>query len=289
VKKAKAAPLPYLFICAFIANAASFVLPISNPANLVVYGSDVPPLLTWLRLFTVPSVLSIGATFLILRYAWRANLRGGVECKVQASPLTAAGHRAAWGLVFTGLVLIAASALGSDLGLPTCIAAIVAVLIATRASRKALGAILSEVSWSVIPLVAGLFVLVEGLDTAGGLRYATKGLQALVDLPPKLAALAGSFGVAILSNVMNNLPSGLLTGAAAHAIRTPAYIHHALLLGVDLGPNLSVTGSLATILWLIALRREGEHVSGWQFLKLGLFVMPPSLLLATVALTLFIK
>ncbi|HEX6544867.1 MAG TPA: SLC13 family permease, partial [Bryobacteraceae bacterium] len=65
VKKAKAAPLPYLFICAFIANAASFVLPISNPANLVVYGSDVPPLLTWLRLFTVPSVLSIGATFLI--------------------------------------------------------------------------------------------------------------------------------------------------------------------------------------------------------------------------------
>ena len=56
-------PLPYLFICAFIANAASFVLPISNPANLVVYGSHMPPLLHWLPLFALPSVLAIVATY----------------------------------------------------------------------------------------------------------------------------------------------------------------------------------------------------------------------------------
>ena len=57
-----------------------------------------------------------------------------------------------------------------------------------------------------------------------------------------------------------------------------------LLIGVDLGPNLSVTGSLATILWLTALRREGEAVTAWQFLKLSIVVMPPALLLALAAL-----
>jgi arsenical pump membrane protein len=59
-----------------------------------------------------------------------------------------------------------------------------------------------------------------------------------------------------------------------------------VLIGVDLGPNLSVTGSLATVLWLIALRREGERIDGWQFLKAGVVVMPPALLLSTLAVSL---
>jgi arsenical pump membrane protein len=62
-------PLPYLFICAFIANAASFVLPISNPANLVLYGSHMPPLLQWLPRYAPPSVLAIGTTYVALRIA----------------------------------------------------------------------------------------------------------------------------------------------------------------------------------------------------------------------------
>src|SRR6202020_1457337 len=60
--------LPYLFICAFIANAASFVLPISNPANLVIYGTHMPPLSRWLPLYALPSVLSVGATYIVLRF-----------------------------------------------------------------------------------------------------------------------------------------------------------------------------------------------------------------------------
>src|ERR1700685_4021254 len=62
VKRARAEPLPYLFICAFIANAASFVLPISNPANLVVFGKTLPSLLPWLGTFLLPSVFSLRAT-----------------------------------------------------------------------------------------------------------------------------------------------------------------------------------------------------------------------------------
>ncbi|MBV9745511.1 MAG: arsenic transporter, partial [Acidobacteriia bacterium] len=68
-------------------------------------------------------------------------------------------------------------------------------------------------------------------------------------------------------------------------VHVATHIRSSVLIGVDLGPNLSVTGSLATILWLIALRREGIHVSAWQFLKVGVLVMPPALLLATLALS----
>jgi arsenical pump membrane protein len=92
--------------------------------------------------------------------------------------------------------------------------------------------------------------------------------------------LAVSFGIAALSNLVNNLPSGLLAGGAVPAAHVPALIRDSVLIGVDLGPNLSVTGSLATVLWLIALRREGEHVTGWHFLKMGALIMPPALLLA---------
>jgi arsenical pump membrane protein len=85
---------------------------------------------------------------------------------------------------------------------------------------------------------------------------------------------------------MNNLPSGLLAGGALQAVKAPAFIRDSVLIGVDLGPNLSVTGSLATVLWLIALRREGEQISGWQFLKTGLVVMPPALLLSVTVVSL---
>ena len=79
VQKARTKALPYLFICAFIANAASFVLPISNPANLVVYGSKLPPLLPWLRTFLAPSLCSILATYVALRWVVRKELEGKVE------------------------------------------------------------------------------------------------------------------------------------------------------------------------------------------------------------------
>ncbi len=280
-KRARVTALPYLFICAFIANAASFVLPISNPANLVVYGKDLPALLPWLKLFLLPSVLSIGVTYAVLRFLSRGDMAGDMDASepVQLSP---EGRRAVWGLLVTGLILIGASTMGQDLGRATCIAAIGAVLLATSAKWNRMREIAGGVSWSVLPLVAGLFALVEGLDGVGALQDVGAVLKSFAALPPVAASLSASFAVAALSNLMNNLPSGLLAGGALRAVQVPDYVHHAVLIGVDLGPNLSVTGSLATILWLIALRREGEHVSGWRFLKTGVLVMFPALLLATL-------
>ena len=75
--------------------------------------------------------------------------------------------------------------------------------------------------------------------------------------------------LAFASNLMNNLPAGLIASTAVAQAHPPRLIVDALLIGVDLGPNLSITGSLATILWLQAIRREGEDVGFWRFLKVG--------------------
>src|SRR5580704_1754162 len=118
-------PLPYLLICAFIANAASFVLPISNPANLVIYGSHMPPLLEWLPRFALPSVLSIAVTYAVLRWTQRDALRQSASADMKVPTLSRAGKMTAGGIAATAVVLMLASASGVQLGLPTCLAGLV--------------------------------------------------------------------------------------------------------------------------------------------------------------------
>ncbi len=284
VKKARTPALPYLLCCAFIANAASFVLPISNPANLVVYGKQLPSLIPWLRLFILPSLSSIVITFVVLRMLSRRDLTGTVEDGVKIPRLSREGLRSAWGIGIAGGVLITVSALGLDLGLPTCAAAVATIIVAARASTSCIADIVRRVTWSVLPLVAGLFVLVEALNRFGAQQNLVALARTCSTLPPVIAVLTASFGVAGLSNLMNNLPAAQVAGSALQLSRVPDYIQHAVLIGIDLGPNLSVTGSLAKVLWLVALRREGERITGWTFLKAGVLVMPPALLLASLAL-----
>ena len=95
-----------------------------------------------------------------------------------------------------------------------------------------------------------------------------------------------AFGVALLANIVNNLPVGLIAGGAMQGAHLPELIRNAVLIGVDLGPNLSITGSLATILWLVALRREGEDVGFLEFLRFGALVTAPALALAVLTLIL---
>jgi arsenical pump membrane protein len=90
--------------------------------------------------------------------------------------------------------------------------------------------------------------------------------------------------LAVACNLMNNLPAGLIAGDAVQSAHVSPQVTGAILIGVDIGPNLSVTGSLATILWLSALRRDGYHVGAWTFLKLGVLVMPVALVLALCGL-----
>ena len=281
VKTARAKePLPYLLICAFIANAASFVLPISNPANLVIYGSHMPPLLRWLPAYLLPSVMSIAATYLVLRWTQRSALRQNIAEDFPVSELSGAGITAAFGIGATAVVLLVASALDIQLGLPTAVAGAATAAVVLIRERKGPWLIVKDISWGVLPLVAGLFVLVEALDKTGLIGSITALLHDAAQRSAVWTAWGAGIVVAVASNLANNLPTGLIAGDAVQNAQVHEQITRAVLIGVDLGPNLSVTGSLATILWLTALRREGQTVGAAAFLKLGLVVMPPALLLA---------
>ena len=273
-------PLAYLFTCAFIANAASFVLPISNPANLVIYGSHMPPLLQWLPMYALPSVLSIAATYAVLRWTQRKRLREPVASGIAVPKLTVSGKLAAAGIAATAVVLLVSSAFDIQLGLPTFLAGAASAVLVLIPSRSGPVEVVKGISWGVLPLVAGLFVLVEALGKTGVTGDLAALLGDLVRWSATGAAWVAGSVLAFGCNLVNNLPAGLLAGRVVEAAGVPEPVRAAVLIGVDLGPNLSVTGSLATILWLLALRREGQDVSAWKFLLVGSIVMPPALLAA---------
>ncbi len=273
-------PLPYLFICAFVANAASFVLPISNPANLVIYGSHMPPLMQWLPRYAVPAILSILATYTVLRLTQRKRLRQELSAEIGREALPLGGKVAALGIAATALVLLASSAHGLQLGMPTFLSGVVTALLVLACSECGVRTIVRHISWGVLPLVAGLFVLVEALERTGVTGRLASLLHDLGGRSATIAAWGAGAVVAVGCNLINNLPAGLVAGRAVELARVPDQVRAAVLIGVDLGPNLSVTGSLATILWLAALRRDGQRVSAWTFLKVGVLVMPPALVLA---------
>lgn len=280
-------PLPYLLACAFTANAASFVLPISNPANLVLYGSHMPPLLQWLPLYALPSALSILSTYAVLRLAERRRLRQPIAAAVEIPVLSACGHLTAWSIAAMSVVLLAASAMGLQLGLPTFLAGCVTAALVFLCSRSDPLTPIKNIAWGILPLVAGLFVMVQALEETGVTGAAAALLGQAAQESAAVAAWLSAAVVAVGCNLVNNLPASLVAERAMAVAPVPERVRAALLIGVNLGPNLSVTGSLATILWLRALRRDGYHVSASTFLKRGVFVMPAAFVLAICALLAF--
>jgi arsenical pump membrane protein len=282
-READLKPLPFLFACAFIANAASFVLPISNPANIVLFGAGMPQLVSWLARFALPSLVAVAATYVVLHSAMRSELTGRFTGAPRRHALPRGAGVAFAGIVLTAAGLMIASLLGTALGLPAALLGALTALAVTITERSSPAPILRNVAWNIVPLVAGLFVLVGAIERTGLIEEATQALRALAAQSPALAVAAAAGTAALASNVMNNLPIGLFAASVVAHAQPPLAVTDATLIAVDLGPNLSVTGSLATILWLIAIRRDGANVDFWRFLKIGALVMPPALMLAVAA------
>jgi arsenical pump membrane protein len=244
----------------------------------------MPPLLQWLARFGLPSLVSIAVTYAILRWTQRAHLREPTDENPDVPSLTREGMIVGIALILAAISLLVVSALGLDLGLPTFVVGALTLIVVMFFRGFGAMEALKHISWGVVPLVAGLFVFVEALDRTGLLGFLSDQLRRGAQDAPALTAWASAFVAGFGSNIANNLPVGLLAGAAIQLDSPPPLTTDAILIGVDLGPNLSVTGSLATILWLVALRREGEHVSALEFLKVGALIMPVSLVLAVAAL-----
>jgi arsenical pump membrane protein len=231
-------------------------------------------------MFALPSTVSIVATYLLLRWSCRRDLSQSFELEEDNVSLSSSGRIALGGILAVAGVLLTASAFRMDLGLPTCLAALAVTAVIIVRERANPLPLFKEISWGVLPLVAGLFVIVEAVKRVGALDMLHAAFQSALLWPGAVAELAVGAAVGFGTNLVNNLPLGLIAGTALQTSPEHAALAKVVMIGVDVGPNLSITGSLATILWLIAIRREGLHFSGWEFLKSGLLIMPPTLLLA---------
>ncbi|WP_081434732.1 SLC13 family permease [Gluconacetobacter diazotrophicus] len=253
-KKAKADPLPLLFACALVANAASFVLPVSNPANLVLYDGALPALGSWIRSFALPSLLAIVTTYGVLRLMEQSHLRQDCISQVGTTPLTLGGKAAFVGIALTALLLVTVSAFDLPLGLPTALAGIGTALGVSTLARRSPIALMRDISWGVLPLVGGLFVLVAAVESAGVVGVLDHLLQHAANTDLVATAWGAGTLLAFISNIMNNLPAGLI------ASETVAQTHVSRLV-VDnlLEPDPKVFEQYQPVVIHPSLRRDGVN------------------------------
>jgi arsenical pump membrane protein len=283
-------PLPYLFATTFVADTASMTLPVSNPINVLVedrLGLGLGGYTSHLLAASAVAVTINAALFLVL---FRRETGRRFQAALTATEDEAAAGRLAFWLTCAGLVAIAAAYLAaSSARLPVGPVAVggAALLgtVALLARGPRLGAVRAHLSLRSLVYVAGLLVMVRGVEERGITTWLVGALAGFAG-DPLSAAAAGLAGGAVGANLINNIPavivliSGSGDGHLAAGLRTPFLL--GALAGADVGPNLTPVGSLSTMLWLLAVRRRGISVSALDYLRLGA-VVTPALLLASGA------
>ncbi|MEU8921871.1 SLC13 family permease [Kitasatospora sp. NPDC048545] len=273
-----ARPDPHLYACAHLSNTASLLLPVSNLTNLLAFTASGLSFGRFAALMALPWLTAVGVEYLVLRRFFAADLDAGAS----APPAGEAPAMPLFALVTVGCTLagfVVTSALGVD---PVWAAAAGAAVLAVRALARGHATpadVLRSANPPFLAFVLALGVVVRAVVDNG---LAT-GLAHLVPHGTALPALLGTAALAaVLANVINNLPATLALVPLAAPAGPGAVL--AVLLGVNIGPNLTYAGSLATLLWRSIVRERGVPVRLRQFTHLGLLAVPATLGVAVLAL-----
>jgi arsenical pump membrane protein len=283
-------PLPYMFACTFIADTASLTLPVSNPINILVGEHFGLTAVGFLRYLLLPSLVAIAINVAVFLVLFRRRVGGRFEPALLREREAPPSHPGFFTYTAVLLLLLAvAFVAGGVTGIPAGIIALAgaALLLGGAAALRAVDArrFAHDFSWGIFPFVAGLFVLVGGIERVG--LTASLG-HVLHSAPgnPLVSALLSTGVSAAGTNLINNVPMALMMVSAigpAHGAVGHALVYGTLL-GCDLGPNLTTTGSLSTMLWLLLLRQRGLEISSLQYLRLGVIVTPLMLLATALIL-----
>jgi arsenical pump membrane protein len=282
VRKTDAAPDAFVFACALVANAASFVLPIANPSNLLFFADKMPTLTAWFASFGLASLASVAVTYAMLALLFRREIARPLIVDDGRAAAPAPRGLAVGVLAGSAVVLIATSSLDGPLGAVTFGLGILAALVSSTRSAHAPLVIVRGIAWPIVVLTAGLFVLVEALDLAGAAALPRALFTWAGHQSAPLARAGTAFAAALASNLVNNLPVGLDLGKYVGAAHPAPALSAAALIGVNVGANLTVNGSLATVLWLAVLHRAGVAIGPLRFAAVGLIATPPALLAAAL-------
>jgi arsenical pump membrane protein len=273
-----ARPKPHVYACAHLSNTASLLLPVSNLTNLLAFAACGLSFARFAVLMTLPWLVAIAIEYWVLRRFFTADLNADNHPPPPAEPVELPVFvLSVLACTLTGFVLT--SAIGVN---PAWAALAGAVVLAVRALAQQRTTLTSIVRASEIPFLAfvlALGVVVRAVTDHGLARTFAEAIPTGTGLPALLgiAALA-----AVLANVINNLPAVLLLLPLTTALGPGAVL--AVLLGVNVGPNLTYTGSLATLLWRRILRLNDTDVNLGEFTRIGLLATPATLTAATLAL-----
>lgn len=281
-------PLPFVFACAYTANTASLFLPVSNLTNLLAYNAFDLDFPRFALVMLLPATLAVVTNVLVFLFLFRGDLRGGYA----EDSFFVAENRpffllAAFGVAGVLVAFFAASLFGFPIGAAAVVVGGVVVAVATLRGWTSLRETAREVSWGLFALVIGLFIVVRAAEDAGLTRLVADALSFVGSGQRLTEILAVAGGSALGSNIVNNVPATLIAINGIEPLlsrgATDAVVYAALI-GTNVGPNLTIVGSLATLIWLSIIRGRGVEVGAWDYLKVGLFATPPILLAAVFGL-----
>lgn len=287
VTRLKLNPLPYVFACAFIANTASVILPISNPVNLLPVDQFGITLSVYLRFLLLPAILAIlinvGLFLLIFKKAISASFE---YCESEHFIKVDSFFKfTCIGLGLTAIGYILTSLYGLPLSWPALGGASLLLIGGFAFQRLNLKQINSGISWSILLFIFCLALLVKGLDNVGVTKAIGDVVAELSSENHLGAVMATTFGTAVGSNLINNWSMMMVSISILGNIPSPNQnLIFSTILGTDIGPNIAIVGSLSSMLWLVLLRQRGLEIHPLQYLKLGLIVTPPMLVVAALSL-----
>jgi arsenical pump membrane protein len=296
VTKLRLPVLPYLFACTFIADTASFLLPVSNPINIIITSRFPLDLWTFVRLLFLPSLVVIAINVGVFFLLYRKQLKATFDIRRLPSAQQSVKHKAYFRytccvLVAVSLAYVIASAVQLPLSLIALSGALVLLVGAICWKQISLQQMARRISWSIFGFIAGMFIVVRAIEDTGLTTTFGNWLIHLSGGTSFGAVMVGTIGAALGTNLINNVPMAVVMISALGGIQQagPALKHGfvaATIFGCDLGPNLTTVGSLATVLWLLILRQRDVDVSGLDYFKVGVVVTP--LMLLAGALTIWL-
>ena len=278
---------PHVYACTHLANSASLLLPVSNLTNLLAFAASGLAFGRFAALMAVPWLAAIGVEYAVFRRFFASDLHTGGQGTGAQRTGDRADRGRDTGLPAGTLVVVALTLAGfagaSAAGVNPAWAAFAgaAVLAARALARRTVApaALLRAADLPFLAFVLGLGIVVKAVTDHGLGAALAPLLPAGTSLPALLAVAALA---AALANVCNNLPATLVLLPLAAPSGAGAVL--AVLLGVNIGPNLTYTGSLATLLWRRVLHHHGSAPDLGEFTRLGLLTVPAALVLGVLAL-----
>ncbi|KAA2212362.1 arsenic transporter [Teichococcus oryzae] len=298
------ATLAFIVATGFVADTTSLPLVISNLVNIVSANYFGITFNRYAAVMVPVNLVALAATLGVLWAYYGRQIPAGYSLHQLEEPRAAIRDHLVFRAAFPLLaVLLLAYFVLAPLGVPvaavTGAAALVLLALAGRWHRGGRGGVvpvrlvLAGAPWQIVIFSLGMYLVVYGLRNAGLTDHLEQALVWLAGHGPWVATIGTGFGAALLSSVMNNLP-GVLIGALAieQAQGIPPAIREAMIyanvIGCDLGPKFTPIGSLATLLWLHVLASKGTTITWGQYMKVGLVITPPVLLVVLAALVLWL-